>query len=97
MTWLLLAGLAALTYGSRVVGLLVVPQVAGRLRDVLERLPAPLFAALAALPLLADGALAPPPVLAALAGGVLAALLRRSLLIALLGGLLGYLAATTLG
>lgn len=90
MSRLLLAALALATYGSRVLGLLAVPHLTGWLRDVLERLPAPLFAGLAAAALLTDGALATTPVLAAAAGAVAAVLWRRTLLVALLGGLLAY-------
>lgn len=90
MSWPLLLAVAAVTYVSRAIGLLALPPLRGRLREVLEGLPVPLFAALAALPLVVDGALAAAPVLTAFAGAVGAVLLRRSLLVALAGGLVGY-------
>ena len=90
MSWALLLAVAAVTYVSRAIGLLALPPLRGRLREVLETLPVPLFAALAALPLVVDGALAARPVLAAFAGAVAAVLVRRTLLVALVGGLAGY-------
>ena len=97
MSWALLLAVAAVTYVSRAIGLLVLPPLRGRLREVLETLPVPLFAALAALPLVVDGALAARPVLTAFAGAVAAALVRRTLLVALVGGLAGYSVGVLLG
>lgn len=97
MSWPLLLFIAAVTYVSRAIGLLALPPMRGRPREVLEGLPVPLFAALAALPLVVDGALAAPPVLTAFAGAVAAVVLRRSLLVALAGGLVGYGLGALLG
>ena len=96
MSWALLFAVAALTYASRALGLLVVPALQGRARDVLERLPVPLFASLAALPLVVDGSLVAWPVLTAFGGAVVAVLLRRTLLVALVGGLAGFAAGALL-
>lgn len=93
--WLLLA-LAALTYGSRAVALVFLPQPGETLRRLLDRVPAALFAALAAVSLVdAEGGLAPLATLAAAAGGLLLAP-TRSLLAVLGGGLLGYAFASVL-
>ena len=82
--------LAALTFGSRALALAVLPCPSGRLQTLLERVPAPLFAGLAAVSLVdAEGSLAAAPVLTATAGA-LGAAPRRSLPACLLGGLAGY-------
>jgi branched-subunit amino acid transport protein len=91
MSILLLLALAALTYASRAVAMVFLPRPGEPVRRVLDRVPAPLFAALAAVSLIdPQGGLVPGPTLAAAAGGVLLAP-TRSLLAVLGGGLLGYL------
>lgn len=90
MSWWLLLALAVLTFGSRLLGLVAVPEFAGRVRDAVEAVPAPLFAALAGALLVVDRGFAAPPVLAAFAGAFVAVLVRRTLLVALLGGLVGW-------
>lgn len=86
---LLLAG-AAVTIGSRVVALALLPAPRGRLAEVVERLPAPLFAGLAALSLVgSDAGASDPPTLAALVCALLAAR-WSSLLLTLAAGLGGF-------
>jgi branched-subunit amino acid transport protein len=80
--------IALVTYASRVVGL-VLPKAPARLQIVLDRVPPPLFASLAALSLVDGGAVAPAPTLCAV-GGALVVAPKRSLLWVLAGGLVGY-------
>lgn len=85
-----LLALAVLTYVSRAVGLVLLPHPSNRFRRLLDRVPAPLFAGLAAVSLSGpEGGLAPVPTLAAAAGGLMLSP-TRSLLAVLGGGLLGY-------
>ena len=89
MSLWMIALIALLTYGSRAVALVAMPDPSRRLRVVLDRIPAPLFAALAAISMFDDGVLASrETVLAAL--GALAATPTRSLLWVLIGGMAGY-------
>jgi hypothetical protein len=91
----LVAAVAAITVGSRVVAIAVVPAPRGRLAEAVGRLPAPLFAVLAALTTLAGDRTVDPAVL----GGTLAALAvarRRSLLLVVVAGLAGALAGSAL-
>ncbi|HEX2025944.1 MAG TPA: AzlD domain-containing protein [Actinomycetota bacterium] len=85
----LIIGLALLTYVSRAVAMVFMPDPPERMRVVLDRIPAPLFAGLAATSLIQDGRLADPSTLTAAAFGVLATP-TRSLLWVLLAGLAGY-------
>jgi len=91
MSLLLIFALGALTYGSRAAALVLMPPPPRRVRIFLERLPAPLFAGLAALALVnPDGTLATSvPILAAV-GGALLSVPFRSLLVTLGAGLIGY-------
>lgn len=91
MSILLIFALGALTYGSRAAALVVMPPPPNRLRAYLERLPAPLFAGLAALALVnSDGSFVrSAPMLAAVAGALLSVPFR-SLLVTLAAGLIGY-------
>ena len=91
----LIALLAVLTYASRALALVLMPHPPERIRVVLDRIPAPLFASLAALSLLEDGAIAGATTLAAAAGALLATP-TRSLLWVLTGGLGGYVAGVLL-
>ncbi|MCC5948536.1 MAG: AzlD domain-containing protein [Nitriliruptoraceae bacterium] len=94
MSLLALVGLvAAVTLLSRVAPMVLLPVPDGYLATVVARLPAPLFAALAVLSLLPAGGHRPslPAMVAVLAALVVAP--RRSLLITVLAGLTGYLAA----
>lgn len=95
MTVLLVIGIAALTYASRALALVVMPDPPPRLRAVLDRIPAPLFASLAALSLFDGRDLAPGATLFA-AAGALVATPTRSMLWVLAGGLLGYAAGVVL-
>jgi branched-subunit amino acid transport protein len=82
--------IGALTFASRAISAVALPQLPARVRQVLDRMPAAIFAGLAAHELVIPGAgLADPHTIAA-ALGALIALPRRSLLMALIGGLLGY-------
>ncbi len=88
MTVSLILVIALMTYASRVVAL-VLPKAPARFRIVLDRVPPPLFASLAALSLVDGGAIAPASTLCAV-GGALAVAPKGSLLWVLAGGLVGY-------
>ena len=92
MSLWLIVGIGVFTYGSRAVALVFMPEPSRRMRVILDRIPGPLFAALAAVSLFDDGSLADPRTLAATAGAIALAW-TRSLLLVLLGGPLGYGAA----
>jgi branched-subunit amino acid transport protein len=81
--------IALLTYGSRAFALVLMPDPPRRVRTVLDRIPAPLFASLATISLIEDGDLASPETLCA-AFGALVATPTRSLLWVLVAGLAGY-------
>ena len=86
---------AGITVGSRVLAIAVVPPPRGRVGALVDRLPAPLFAVLAAVTLLGDDRRVDPVVL----GGALAALAtvpRRSLLVTVITGLAGAFAGQAL-
>jgi hypothetical protein len=85
----LIAALALMTYASRALALVLVPHPSERVRRVLDRIPAPLFASLAALSLIDDGGAPAATALCAAAGALLLAS-TRSLLWVLAGGLAGY-------
>ena len=84
---LLLAAAAVVTYLARASALVLLPAPRGRGRNVISRVPAPLFGALAASALLGDGSrgVALPSVAAA--GAALAVAPRRSLALVLAVGL----------
>ena len=87
----LLVVIALITYGSRIAGVALLPRPRGRAEHVLARMPAPIFASLAVLSLInTDRSLAAPAVWTA-ALGALITTPRRSLALALIGGLVGYL------
>ena len=97
MSPLVLLGIAAITYGSRAVAVVLLPRPSARFETILSRIPAAIFASLATATLLADGGRpAEIPVLAAAAGALLASP-RRSLLLCLVGGAIGYAAGAWLG
>jgi branched-subunit amino acid transport protein len=81
--------IALITYGSRALALVFMPDPSPRVRAVLERLPAPLFASLAAISLVRDGGPAAPETFGAAAGALVLSP-TRSLLWVLVGGLAGY-------
>lgn len=86
----LLAALVALTYGSRLLALAVLPPLPAWLSGIVDRMPPALFAGLAAQALVdPSGAPAGLPVLGAAAGALAVAPLR-SLPICLVGGLAAY-------
>jgi branched-subunit amino acid transport protein len=89
VTVLFVIGIATLTYASRALALVLMPDPPERVRVVLDRIPAPLFASLAAVSLFDGRDLAPGPTLFA-AAGALAVTPTRSMLWVLVGGLLGY-------
>ena len=89
--WLVLV-IALLTYASRAAALVAMPEPSARVRAILDRIPAPLFAALAATALFEDGAVAEPQTLVAALGAVLLAP-TRSLLWVLVGGIAAYAVA----
>jgi branched-subunit amino acid transport protein len=88
--------IAAITFGSRVLAMAVLPAVPPRLARLLDRMPAPLFAGLAVQALIGpDGWVAPPAVLAA-AGGALVVSPWRSLPVCLVAGLAAWAVASLL-
>lgn len=90
MSPMLLATIALVTYASRAAAFVLLPRPSGRFGAVLGRMPAPLFASLAALTLVTDDrSLAGGPIVCA-AAGALALSPKRSLPLCLVGGLLGY-------
>ncbi|CAN5602667.1 hypothetical protein BH23ACT7_BH23ACT7_04540 [soil metagenome] len=90
----MLLAVAAITVGSRVAALALLPPPRGAVAGLVRRLPAPLFAALAALSLTgSDGGVTDPAMLAAL-GCALLATRWSSLLITLGAGLAGFLVAS---
>lgn len=90
MTWGLLFLLAIITIASRVLPMSLLPTPTGRLAEILDALPAPLFASLAVLALLGDGNRPSPPVLLATAAALLGAA-HRSLALTLVCGIAGFL------
>lgn len=89
MTWMLLLALTVITVASRVLPMTLLPTPNGRVAEVLDALPAPLFAGLAALALVGEGVTPPPPVLAAATAALLGAA-RRSLLLTVSFGITGF-------
>ena len=85
----LIAAIALLTYASRAIGLVLMPDPPAHVKAVLDRIPAPLFAALAASSLLPGGHLAGARTMTA-AALALVATPTRSLLWVLAAGLAGY-------
>lgn len=90
MTPLLVAAVAAITYGSRLAAMAVLPRPTGRVEATLARVPAAIFASLATLSLITpDRTVVEAPTLLAALGAVLAAP-RRSFAVCLAAGLAGY-------
>jgi hypothetical protein len=90
----LLIAAAAITIGSRIAALALLPPPRGVIAALTRRLPAPLFAALAALSLTGNAGAATAPMLAAVGSALVVALRWRSLLVILVAGLGGFLAAS---
>lgn len=95
MSVFLIVVVALLTYGSRAFALVLMPDPAARVKEVLDRVTAPLFASLATISLVDEGAVASPESLCA-AVGALVATPTRSLLWVLVTGLAGYAAGVFL-
>lgn len=90
MTWELVLAIGAITFASRAVSIVMLPQLPAPVRRVLDRMPTAIFAGLAAHSLVSPGgALADVHTLGAAAAAVLVAP-RRSLLLCLVAGLGGY-------
>jgi hypothetical protein len=87
----LVAAVAVITVGSRIVATAVLPPPDGATAEIVRRLPAPLFAAMAALSLLGSDHRGTPAFAAAAAAVAVAG--RRSLLVVVLAGLVGYMLA----
>jgi hypothetical protein len=94
VSYLTLFAIAGVTLGSRVVALALLPPPTGATAGVVRRLPAPLFAALAAFSFTDAGA-TKPPILAAVLCALIASR-RSSLLLALVAGLTGFAAVAVL-
>jgi branched-subunit amino acid transport protein len=91
MTPLLMAALAAITYGSRLAAMVALPRPTGRVEATLARVPAAIFASLATLSLITpERTVVEVSILLAALGAVLAAP-RRSFALCLVAGVAGYL------
>ena len=95
MTWTLLLAPTAVTIASRVLPMVLLPTPRGRAARLLDALPAPLFASLAALALFDDGRTPPLPVVLAAVAALLGAT-RRSLVLTLACGVAGFLVGEAL-
>ncbi len=90
MSPLVLAVITLVTYASRAASLVFLSRPGRRFEVVLGRMPAPIFAGLAALSVTTgEGRLADGQILCAAVGALLASP-RRSLALCLAGGLAGY-------
>ena len=97
MTLLTVLALAAITYGSRLSAMVLLPRPSGRVEAVLSRVPAAIFASLATLSLITpDRQLVDTPILIATAAAVLVAP-RRSFALCLAAGIAGYGLAMLIG
>ena len=96
MKFLLILVLGAIVYASRVVGLAFMPNSGGRLQTILERLPGPLFAALAVVALVDDSGALRSMTSVVAAAFALAASPTRSLPLIFAAGIVGYTVATLL-
>lgn len=87
----IVVAVAAVTVGSRIASTALLPPPRGRLAELIDRLPTPLFAALAAVSLTtsARGSTDPANLLAI--AFALASTRHRSLLLTVLAGLAGFL------
>jgi hypothetical protein len=92
----LVAAVALVTVGSRVAATAVLPAPRGALSEVIDRLPAPLFAALAAVSLTGAEAGRSDPALLLAAGCALVSTPWRSLLLTVVAGLAGFVVGTLL-
>lgn len=92
----LVLAVAAVTVGSRVAALALLPPPRGRAAGFVARLPAPLFAALAALSLSGSAAGPTDPAMLAAVACALVAARWSSLLLTLVAGVSGFLVASVL-
>ena len=90
--WLLIA-VVVITVGSRIAALALLPPPQGAAADLVQRLPTPLFAALAALSLIGSDGGAPEPAMIAALCCALVSTRWSSLLITLVAGLGGFAVA----
>lgn len=96
MSLLTLLAVAAITVGSRIAALALLPPPRGVVADTVRRLPAPLFATLAALSLTGSaGGITDPAMLTAV-GCALAVARWSSLLLTLAAGIGGFILAGAL-
>ena len=96
MTLLVVLGLAAITYGSRLSAMVLLPRPSPSVEAVLSRVPAAIFASLATLSLITpERQLVEVPILVATAAAVIVAP-RRSFALCLAAGIAGYAAAALL-
>lgn len=90
MSPLVLVAIAFITYASRAASVVFLSPPRGRFGAILGRMPAPIFASLAALTLVTDDrSLAAGPVLCAALGALIVSP-KRSLPLCLIGGVAGY-------
>lgn len=94
MSALLLLAIVVITVGSRIAALAFLPPPRGAAAELVQRLPTPLFAALAALSLAGSDGSAPEPAMIAAVCCALVATRWSSLLITLIAGLGGFAAAS---
>lgn len=88
-TAVIVTAVAVITVGSRIIATAVLPPPNGATAEIVRRLPAPLFAAMAALSLVGSNHRGAPVLVAAAAAVAVAG--RRSLLVVVLAGLIGYM------
>lgn len=89
----LIVVIAVLTYVSRAAAVVLLPPPRGRLLQLVQRLPAPLFAGLAVFAIIGDDVSVPDaPTLAAVASALVVTP-KRSLGLTLAAGITGYLVA----
>ncbi|HEY7463351.1 MAG TPA: AzlD domain-containing protein [Candidatus Limnocylindria bacterium] len=97
MSLLTVLALAAITYGSRLGAMVLLPKPSPRIETVLARVPAAIFASLATLSLISpERQVADVPVLVATLAAVIAAP-RRSFALCLAAGIAGYLLSVVVG
>jgi hypothetical protein len=92
--FLIVALVAMITVGSRVLATTLLPAPTGAVADIVRKLPAPLFAALAAIGLVEASGPSAPSLLAV--GAALGAAATRSMLLIVVAGLGGYLLGAAL-
>lgn len=94
MSVLLLLAVVVITVGSRVAALAFLPPPQGAAAELVQRLPTPLFAALAALSMVGSKGSTPEPAMIAATCCALIATRWSSLLITLIAGLGGFAVAS---